>query len=127
ARLPRPGGTDPAARTTVRAPLRVRPRPADGGREELRRRGARQALPDGRAHLRDGRRRAAPVPGGARRDVTPPAKGQVEGSRSRFKSSALTATMTLEPDIDRAAISGRSTRPNAGSNTPAAMGRAIEL
>ena len=31
--------------------------------------------------------------------------------------TALTATMTLEPDMDSAAISGRSTSPNAGSNT----------
>ncbi len=37
------------------------------------------------------------------------------------------ATMKLEPDIDNAAISGRSTRPNAGSNTPAAIGIATEL
>jgi hypothetical protein len=32
--------------------------------------------------------------------------------------------MMLEPDIDRAAISGRSIRPNAGTKTPAAMGSA---
>ena len=49
------------------------------------------------------------------------------GSRSRLSSRALTATRKLDPDIDSAAISGRSTRPNAGSNTPAAMGRAIAL
>ena len=36
------------------------------------------------------------------------------GSRSLFSSSALTATNTLDPDIDSAAISGRSTSPNAG-------------
>jgi hypothetical protein len=34
----------------------------------------------------------------------------------------LTATRKLEPDIDSAAISGRSTSPNAGSKTPAAIG-----
>jgi hypothetical protein len=39
----------------------------------------------------------------------------------------LTATIRLEPDMDRAAISGRSTRPRAGSNTPAAIGRAMAL
>ena len=49
------------------------------------------------------------------------------GSRSRRSSSALTATITLEPDIDNAAISGRSTRPKAGSKPPAAMGSAIAL
>jgi hypothetical protein len=41
--------------------------------------------------------------------------------------SALTATKKLDPDIDKAATSGRSTNPKAGSNTPAAMGRAIAL
>jgi hypothetical protein len=35
--------------------------------------------------------------------------------------------MKLDPDIDRAAISGRSTSPNAGSKTLAATGRAIAL
>ena len=49
------------------------------------------------------------------------------GSRSRLSSRALTATMRLDPDIVSAAISGRSTRPNAGSNTPAAIGSAIAL
>jgi hypothetical protein len=50
-----------------------------------------------------------------------------EGSFNRRSSSALTATSRLEPDIDRAAISGRSTSPNAGSKTPAAIGIAIAL
>ncbi len=49
------------------------------------------------------------------------------GRRSRLSRRAFTATRRLEPDIDSAAISGRSTRPKAGSNTPAAMGRATEL
>jgi hypothetical protein len=49
------------------------------------------------------------------------------GSFSRLSSSALTATSRLDPDIARAAISGRSTRPNLGSKTPAAMGIAIAL
>lgn len=49
------------------------------------------------------------------------------GRRSRLRARALTATMMLEPDIDRAAISGRSTSPIEGSKTPAAMGRATEL
>ncbi len=49
------------------------------------------------------------------------------GSRRRLSISALTATMKLEPDMDRAAISGRSTKPKAGSKTPAAMGRAMAL
>jgi hypothetical protein len=38
---------------------------------------------------------------------------------------ALTATIRLEPDIDKAAISGRSISPKAGSNTPAAIGGAM--
>ena len=58
-------------------------------------------------------------------------EGQAEtagaGRRRRFRSSALTATSTLDPDMVSAAISGRSTSPNAGSNTPAAMGRATAL
>ncbi len=49
------------------------------------------------------------------------------GSRSRLSASALSATMRLDPDMDRAAISGRSTRPNAGAKTPAAMGSAMVL
>ncbi len=35
--------------------------------------------------------------------------------------------MKLDPDIDSAAISGRSTSPKAGSNTPAAIGSAMAL
>src|SRR6266545_8057052 len=56
--------------------------------------------------------------------VPPTRKGQpvgVAGSRRRLSAKALTATMKLEPDIDSAAISGRSTSPKAGSNTPAAI------
>ena len=53
----------------------------------------------------------------------PPSRGK----RSRFSRSAFTATNRLEPDIERAAISGRSTSPNAGSKTPAAIGIATEL
>jgi hypothetical protein len=49
------------------------------------------------------------------------------GKRSRFRRSALTATRKLEPDIDSAATSGRSTRPKAGSKTPAAIGSAMAL
>ena len=49
------------------------------------------------------------------------------GSFSLFSINALTATMKLDPDIDRAAISGRRTKPSEGSKTPAAMGRAITL
>jgi hypothetical protein len=37
------------------------------------------------------------------------------------------ATRKLEPDMDRAAISGRRTSPMTGSKTPAAMGRARVL
>jgi hypothetical protein len=48
------------------------------------------------------------------------------GSRSRFRASAFTATSTLEPDIEMAAISGRSVNPK-GSKTPAAIGSASEL
>ena len=49
------------------------------------------------------------------------------GSLSRLSITALTATMMLDPDIDSAAISGRSTRPREGSNTPAAIGKAMTL
>src|SRR5260370_29934463 len=49
------------------------------------------------------------------------------GSFRPLRSSALTATSRLEPDIERAAISGRRTRPKLGSKTPAAIGIAIEL
>src|SRR6266498_3213616 len=49
------------------------------------------------------------------------------GSRSFRSRRASTATRKLEPDMDRAAISGRSTSPKAGSNTPAAIGSATEL
>jgi len=49
------------------------------------------------------------------------------GSRSLRRRRAFTATRTLEPDMDRAAISGRSASPNAGSKTPAAIGSATEL
>ena len=49
------------------------------------------------------------------------------GSFSLLSINALTATMRLEPDMDRAAISGRSTNPSVGANTPAAIGRAITL
>ena len=53
--------------------------------------------------------------------------GPGAGRWARLSSSALTATMKLEPDIESAAISGRSSRPSDGSNTPAAIGSAIEL
>ena len=42
----------------------------------------------------------------------------------RLSIRALTATIRLEPDIDMAAISGRSANPNAGTRTPAAIGSA---
>jgi ABC-type uncharacterized transport system ATPase subunit len=41
----------------------------------------------------------------------------------RFSATALSATMTLEPLIEMAPTSGRSTNPS-GSKTPAAMGSA---
>jgi hypothetical protein len=44
---------------------------------------------------------------------------------NRFSASAFTATRTLEPDIEIAAISGGKVKPN-GSKTPAAIGRASE-
>ncbi|MET3808307.1 hypothetical protein ABIB25_005336 [Nakamurella sp. UYEF19] len=37
----------------------------------------------------------------------------------------MTATRKLDQAMVTAAISGRSTRPKAGSNTPAAIGRAM--
>jgi hypothetical protein len=43
-----------------------------------------------------------------------------------LSASALTATSTLEPDIEIAPISGRNVNPN-GSKTPAAIGSASEL
>lgn len=49
------------------------------------------------------------------------------GSRNRFNNNAFTATISEEPDIDSAAISGRNVSPKAGSNTPAAIGRAMAL
>src|SRR4051812_38884463 len=49
------------------------------------------------------------------------------GSWRRLSSTALVATMRLEPDIVRAAISGRRTSPKAGWKTSAAMGRATAL
>src|SRR2546425_13347882 len=52
---------------------------------------------------------------------------EAAGSFRPLSKSALTATSRLEPDIDSAAISGRSTSPNEGSKTPAAMGMAIAL
>jgi hypothetical protein len=48
------------------------------------------------------------------------------GSWSRLRATALSATMTLDPDIEMAPISGRSTNPS-GSKTPPAMGSASEL
>jgi hypothetical protein len=44
-----------------------------------------------------------------------------------FSSGAFMATRKLEPDMDRAEISGRSTSPTTGSKTPAAVGRARVL
>ena len=65
---------------------------------------------------------------GSRRERKPSSGcREAQARRSRFRRSALTATRKLDPDIDNAAISGRSTRPNAGSKTPAAMGRAMAL
>lgn len=49
------------------------------------------------------------------------------GRRNPFNANAFTATMKLEPDIERPAISGRSVSPRPGSNTPAAIGSAIAL
>jgi hypothetical protein len=43
-----------------------------------------------------------------------------------LSTRAFTATRTLEPDMEIAAISGRSVRPH-GSKTPAAIGKASEL
>src|SRR5713101_3569315 len=48
------------------------------------------------------------------------------GSDNPLSKRAFTATKRLEPDIERAAISGRRTRPS-GANTPAAMGNAMPL
>src|SRR5262249_6921074 len=49
------------------------------------------------------------------------------GRRSRLSHRALTATRKLDPLMERAAISGRSTSPKLGSNTPAAIGSAMAL
>jgi hypothetical protein len=48
------------------------------------------------------------------------------GRRSCLSASALTATITLEADIDIAPTSGRRMNPS-GSNGPAAIGIASEL
>jgi hypothetical protein len=48
------------------------------------------------------------------------------GSRRRLSATALSATITLEPAIEMAPTSGRSTNPS-GSKTPAAIGSASEL
>jgi hypothetical protein len=45
------------------------------------------------------------------------------GSRRRFRATALSATMMLEPAIEMAPTSGRRTKPS-GSKTPAATGSA---
>lgn len=50
-----------------------------------------------------------------------------EGRRSLLSSSALTATMTLEPDMEMAAISGLSMIPREETKTPAAIGSATAL
>lgn len=50
-----------------------------------------------------------------------------DGRRRRFSSSAFAATMTLEPDIEMAAISGLSMIPSDETNTPAAIGSATAL
>lgn len=49
------------------------------------------------------------------------------GNRNRFSRKAFKATSRLDPDMVSAAISGRSIKPKAGMNTPAAMGSAIAL
>src|SRR6266540_4792650 len=56
----------------------------------------------------------------------PSARKLARHSRRRLSRRALTATSTLEPDIEMAASSGRRVKPQ-GSNTPAAIGRASEL
>jgi hypothetical protein len=48
------------------------------------------------------------------------------GSRSRLSATALSATITLEPDMEIAPTSGRRTKPS-GCRTPAASGIASEL
>ena len=48
------------------------------------------------------------------------------GSLRRLSAMALTATRTLEPDMEIAAISGRSVSPHL-AKTPAAIGSASEL
>lgn len=63
---------------------------------------------------------------GRHRHVAVGSAGARDGSASRFSISALTATRTLEPLIEIAAISGRSVSPHL-AKTPAAMGRAREL
>ena len=68
-----------------------------------------------------------PAASGARDAAAAQPRPAVSGGRSsRLSSSAFTATRMLEPDIEMAAISGRSVRPR-GANTPAAIGSAMEL
>lgn len=47
-------------------------------------------------------------------------------SLDRLRARALTATSTLDPDMEMVAISGRSVNP-LGSKSPAAIGSANEL
>jgi hypothetical protein len=54
------------------------------------------------------------------------ASSRGRGRRSRFSAIALTATITLEPDIEIAPTSGRRTNPR-GWKMPAARGMASEL
>ena len=49
------------------------------------------------------------------------------GSGNRRRATAFNATITLDPDIAIAAISGRSVKPKAGTRTPAATGSATVL
>ena len=101
-------------------PTPEKARPVDGGlrRRRLHDRAQRRLGDRRRAHARE---RVPLLRPRARR------LSRLDQSiRLRLSSSALTATRMLDPDIETAAISGRSVRPS-GAKTPAAMGRAREL
>ncbi len=93
---------------------------------DRRRRSAQERAPSipGSVHPASSRRRAFT----GRRERGGPSLDDAHrpGSRRRLSATALRATITLEPDIEIAPTSGRSTNPS-GSKTPAAIGVASEL
>jgi hypothetical protein len=100
---------------------RSRPCGSSAGRPARAQRASRRAT-----------RRPTPTPAAptstdvARAPSVPVHHDYARGRGNSFSARALTATMTLEPDIEIAPTSGRSMNP-IGSRTPAASGMASEL